>query len=628
MKHTSSLPSTPMGTILGLAPGEVEVYSCDYEKIDETVYPDRHAFRHYANGFYFGYKWQCVELARRWLYYNKGYVFEDVAMAYDIFKLRHVRRVSDNKVLPYRAFANGCKCRPELGSLLIWDEGGEFEHTGHVAVVTTVTDDFVYFVEQNVYNHIWPEGQNYSRKNAVKIQEDGGFWIECEFSDTRILGWMIQTENNVDAQPITQIDPNKLKVHRHQAQPQKLISQSWLDLSNSADADYVKLMQGQKMTQYQDELLTYYSITPEALREIKQASNTIHVLFMHATDYILQDESRLSRFNIPKVLWPRIKQSWENRRNDMIVGRVDFALSEQGIKAYEYNADSASCLFEGGYVQGLWAKNFQLEDSSDPGQDIFSHLVSAWKKTKVTGLLHILQDHDLEENYHALYMKSAIEAAGIRCKILHGFDELYWDESGNIVDQQGDLVDCVWKTWAWETALEQLRQHLEQYHVDDLSQFQQRSSDPKNRPQLADVLLHPAVMVHEPLWTVIPSNKAILPILWKLFPHHRYLLESHYQLTESLQKQGYVSKPIAGRCGLNVAIVDQKEQVVSQTDGQFDHQKLIYQQLCLLPNIGGKNVQINTFNIDGKYSGSGVRVDDSLIISQQSNLLALRIMNE
>jgi glutathionylspermidine synthase len=36
--------------------------------------------------------------------------------------------------------------------------------------------------------------------------------------------------------------------------------------------------------------------------------------------------------------------------------------------------------------------------------------------------------------------------------------------------------------------------------------------------RLIDVLLRPEVLVFEPLWTVIPGNKAILPVLWSLFP--------------------------------------------------------------------------------------------------------------
>jgi len=66
-----------------------------------------------------GYKWQCVEFARRWLYLNRGYIFDDVAMAYEIFRLRAVRRVHDDVLLPLRAFRNGARRRPEPGCLMV-----------------------------------------------------------------------------------------------------------------------------------------------------------------------------------------------------------------------------------------------------------------------------------------------------------------------------------------------------------------------------------------------------------------------------------------------------------------------------------------------------------------------------
>jgi glutathionylspermidine amidase/synthetase len=81
----------PFGTLLGYAPGNIPVYSSDYDSVDPAAMPDRHAYRHHVNGIYTGYKWQCVEFARRWLLENKGYVFEDIAMAYDIFRLHQVK---------------------------------------------------------------------------------------------------------------------------------------------------------------------------------------------------------------------------------------------------------------------------------------------------------------------------------------------------------------------------------------------------------------------------------------------------------------------------------------------------------------------------------------------------------
>ena len=112
----------PFGSLLGYAPGGIAIYSSDYHTADEKEYPDDAAFRSYLGREYMGYKWQCVEFARRYLYLNHGMVFTDVGMAYEIFSLRFLRQVVNDALLPLQAFANGCKRKPEAGALLIWQE--------------------------------------------------------------------------------------------------------------------------------------------------------------------------------------------------------------------------------------------------------------------------------------------------------------------------------------------------------------------------------------------------------------------------------------------------------------------------------------------------------------------------
>lgn len=75
----------PFGTLLGYAPGGVAIYSSDYDTITEAEKEDDISFRSYIGNEYMGYKWQCVEFARRFLYLNYGVVFTDVGMAYEIF---------------------------------------------------------------------------------------------------------------------------------------------------------------------------------------------------------------------------------------------------------------------------------------------------------------------------------------------------------------------------------------------------------------------------------------------------------------------------------------------------------------------------------------------------------------
>lgn len=618
------------GSVLGYAPGGISVHSCDYNSADREDLPNRHAYRSYVDGIFMGYKWQCVELARRWLYINKGYIFDEISMAYDIFRLKTVRRISDDTLLPLQSFRNGARRPPEPGCLLIWNEGGEFDVTGHVAVVTEVEPHCVRFVEQNVHNHIWPEGRGYSREIKATSTADGGYWLECTFSDTTLLGWVIQTADETHAEKMIDPDPQLFDLQQCLLPDQGQAKRPWLDLMQPDEAAYVA-SRGYRLASRDAEQYLYFSLSETAQKELKRATNELHALFMHATDYVLQDDALLEKFNLPRALWPKIHASWDNRRHHMITGRFDFAVSARGVKVYEYNADSASCYMEAGKVQGLWAQHFGCRQGVDAAAQLGEALVDAWAESAVDDVLHIMQDNNQEENYHALYMKSAMEKAGIRCKVIKGVAGLQWHENGEILDAEGIPIKWVWKTWAWETALDQIRAECEddEEKLRNYSRFNVKPGEMRTEPpRLVDVLLRKEVMVFEPLWTLIPSNKAILPVLWLLFPRHPYLLESHFELNDTLRANGYVSKPIAGRCGDNISLFDRDNSLLAGTDGRFDHQNHIYQQLWKLPQVGDYRLQVCSFSVDGVYAGACVRADPSLVITTDSDVIPLRILED
>ena len=61
----------------------------------------------------------------------------------------------------------------------------------------------------------------------------------------------------------------------------------------------------------------------------------------------------------------------------------------------------------------------------------------------------------------------------------------------------------------------------------------------------------------EPFWKLIVANKAILPLLWSMFPNHPNLLPAYYddpetELGKVPQGSNWVSKPLFGREGLGV----------------------------------------------------------------------------
>ncbi|EHM49255.1 MAG: bifunctional glutathionylspermidine amidase/synthase [Yokenella regensburgei] len=619
MSKGTKSSDAPFGTLLGYAPGGVAIYSSNYSSLGSDFSHDDPSFRSYIGNEYMGHKWQCVEFARRFLFLTYGFVFTDVGMAYEIFSLRFLREVVNDNLLPLKAFANGCRRPPVAGSLLIWQKGGEFHETGHVAVVTQLLGNKVRVAEQNVLHHPLPPGQQWTRELTLTVQ-DGHYTIHDTFDDTHILGWMIQTDDAQYSEPQPEVPGELLAIHGARLADKGQFDGKWLNERDPLQMAYVRA-NGHVINKdpYQ-----YFTISETAEQELIKATNELHLMYLHATDKVMKDDNLLALFDIPKILWPRLRLSWQRRRHHMITGRMDFCMDERGLKVYEYNADSASCHTEGGLILEQWAEQGYSGKGHNPAEDLLDELAGAWQHSRARPFVHIMQDNDLEESYHAQFIQRSLTQAGFESKILCGLAELRWDDAGQLIDGDGRLVNCVWKTWAWETAIEQVREVSET----EYAAVPIRTGHPYQDVRLIDVLLRPEVLVFEPLWTVIPGNKAILPVLWSLFPGHRYLLDTDFVVNEELAKTGYAVKPISGRCGSNIDLVSHDEQLLDQSSGNFADRKSIYQQLWCLPKVDGKYIQVCTFTVGGSYGGTCLRGDDSLVVKKESDIEPLIVVKD
>ncbi|MDR0162761.1 bifunctional glutathionylspermidine amidase/synthase [Enterobacter ludwigii] len=609
----------PFGTLLGYAPGGVAIYSSNYGSLDPRRYPEDADFRSYIGNEYMGHKWQCVEFARRFLFLNYGCVFTDVGMAWEIFSLRFLRQVVNDNILPLQAFANGSKRAPQAGALLIWQKGGEFHETGHVAVIAQLLDDKVRIAEQNVVHSPLPLGQQWTRELRMTV-ENSTYTLHDTFNDTEILGWMIQTDDTKHSIPQPELDGELLKISGARLKNKRQFDGKWLNENDALQQAYVRA-NGHFINK---DPCQYFTITESAEQELIKATNELHLMYLHATDKVLKDDNLLALFDIPKILWPRLRLSWQWRRHHMITGRMDFCMDERGIKVYEYNADSASCHTEGGLILEEWVKNGYRGNGHNPAEGLLEELTGAWKHSHARPFVHIMQDNDVEEDYHALFIQRSLLQAGFETKILHGLNALSWDAAGQLIDDEGRHVNCVWKTWAWETAIEQIREVSET----EYAAVPIRTGHPAGDVRLIDVLLRPEVLVFEPLWTVIPGNKAILPVLWQLFPNHRYLLDTDFEVNDLLKQTGYAIKPIAGRCGSNIDLISAGDEVLDKSSGKFVDRKNIYQQLWCLPKVDGKHIQVCTFTVGGNYGGTCLRGDDSLVVKKESDIEPLIVVKD
>jgi glutathionylspermidine amidase/synthetase len=212
---------------------------------------------------------------------------------------------------------------------------------------------------------------------------------------------------------------------------------------------------------------------------------------------------------------------------------------------------------------------------------------------------------------------AAAAKAGLRCKRVVGNQGLSFDPSGNglVRDDNGHVITTVWKTWSYTTLF---------------GQWQGQPLRTHGEVRVVDVCLNERVRVLEPLWTAIPANKAILPVLSKLFPRHPCVLKTDWEVTDELRAKGYARKPVDGRAGANVTLVKAGgADNWATTPGKFTTENVVYQELAPLPNIdGGGYVQINTFAVAGRYAGTVLRVEDRPIVKFESSVSCLRVLSD
>ena len=85
----------------------------------------------------------------------------------------------------------------------------------------------------------------------------------------------------------------------------------------------------------------------------------------------------------------------------------------------------------------------------------------------------------------------------------------------------------------------------------------------------------------EPIWKMLWSNKAILPILWSLFPGHPNLLEASWHPLVGDKAR----KPLLAREGANVALI-RNGQTIAEAPGDYGAEGHVYQRLFELPGSG------------------------------------------
>ena len=98
----------------------------------------------------------------------------------------------------------------------------------------------------------------------------------------------------------------------------------------------------------------------------------------------------------------------------------------------------------------------------------------------------------------------------------------------------------------------------------------------------------------EPTWKLLFSNKAMLPIIYKLFPDCPYLLPTYFDENPSL-KGNFCKKPIFSREGANIVLVKDNK-ITEKSDGEYGLEGHIYQELVDITSFDGWHPVIGSSN--------------------------------
>jgi glutathionylspermidine synthase len=343
---------------------------------------------------------------------------------------------------------------------------------------------------------------------------------------------------------------------------------------------------------YWDESVCY-QFTAREIDGLEAATNELQARCLDAAQHVI-DHNRFAEFGIPPAAVPAITWAWENEP-PAIYGRFDLIYDGRTPpKLLEYNADTPTALIEASIAQWYWKED--VRKGTDQFNSIHERLVAKWKELKdyLTGeVLHFaaLPEQQGEDLMTSTYMRDTAIEAGLTTEALLVGD-IGWDpDAHEFVDLQQRTIESIFKLYPWEWMV------WEEFGTHALDTYQR-------------------VQWIEPIWKMLWSNKAILAVLWELFPNHPNLVAAYLDAPRELTS--YVKKPKMSREGANVSVVVE-ERRVAETGGDYGEEGFVFQQF--VAPVNDQHPIIGSWVIDGVSAGMGIRESSALVTDNLSRFV-------
>ena len=352
---------------------------------------------------------------------------------------------------------------------------------------------------------------------------------------------------------------------------------------------------------YWDESAYYQFSLKQIEQDIEDPTAELHQMCLAAVDKVIRDEEWLDRFQIPALHREFILRSWQDNAPSLY-SRLDLVYDGKSpAKLLENNADTPTSLYESGFWQWLW-----LEQQVDRGNlprhaDQFNSLqeklvhrfeeIAAYYRIRN---MHFACCRDTEEDRGTVqYLQDCAQAAGLQSEFLY-IEDMGLADTGAFTDLQDNPVTECFKLYPWEFML---------------------------RESFGDALSGAGTNWIEPPWKAILSNKALLPLLWEMFPGHPNLLPAYFpDNAPGLETGKWIQKPLFSREGANISLIENGKQT-KLSDGPYGEEGVVIQAFTALPRFAENYTLIGSWLVDDMPAGLSVREDSSEITQDLSRYL-------
>jgi glutathionylspermidine amidase/synthetase len=358
----------------------------------------------------------------------------------------------------------------------------------------------------------------------------------------------------------------------------------------------------------------YLLVKKEKDDYIKKSTEELHRMFFEGMEYVLKPENEeyLRAFGIDEIFWEEIRESLKSTPpEDFLYSRFDCGVSsEDGMKVFELNTGCNGYLYYTANVQdAIYNSMVNEREGVSSGYKLDSMLVKKWKKivskyVSKSKCVYFIIDDDDDERILALHFTEILRSLGYTTRVSYKDELLYIGHDNKLYDKDTNAeVELIHSTFQWNTI------------------FTYKTS--QDVPKFVDILLNPNVQVLEPKWVTVMGNKAMLAIVWKLFPNHHLLLPTTFYPNEQVfnKDNELLEKHIKGRGSFQVKVIQRDE------NGCFiQNAECIYQKKFEGHKVNGRFYIVAPWLIGDEYGGFLVKETQNLINDWDTDMVSTRIV--